>query len=664
MSENKIDSMLRRANALYRSGEDSGFTDEEYDNLMEKASDDLKSMVGEEVSKDAVKLPIPMGSLDKVKTIKQLENKLNINDEKNLLITPKFDGIACLIHITNGNLLSAYTRGNGVEGRNITKMVSSHNDIDRLLSIPDVRAHRELFIAGEIVMNENVFEEKYSTKYKNTRNLVAGIFNKKVVVKEVADVRIMFFGVFDKNGDPVSLTGGEELRSDVVNTLGFFNGLFKTVFGNPSEEDLLDVIKTAKDEGWNCDGAVVETNSINNARAIGRKENSLNPGYAVAFKPTDLEEAVTVVKEITWHTSKDRRLAPVIHIDPVDIDGVTIGKLYGDNHKWLRENGVWAGSVIAIVRSNGVIPRVKKVITRANPPKIAETCSCGSLTELGETGVDLFCTNGNCTSAAEAKWNHLAKVFDVDLLGEVMVSKVFARYVEGHRSSGVPVHLLGSHILNEAVMFDEFGVNGRKVSDNFRDALMKADIVKTFHALDLFPGLGSTKIRGVIDLICGYIKGDLTPDHVYNMVVARDGYEAKSANLICSRLHTAKDVFSSWCDSVCITPKMPVPKKEVDGPLNDTVFVFTGFRDKRMELAVENLGGSVGSGLTKKTTHLIVVSKSFSSSKMAKAEKYGTKILDKEEALSLLEEGLVNGSGAFNKENEESLISFLEGGSS
>jgi len=176
----EIITLLTEADDLYYNNVESSLSDAEYDtlrNLAKKLDPTNKYFigVGSAVRGGKVPLPVKMGSLDQLhndaEIAKWLSDKQLFND--NIVITDKLDGVSCLIVYDNtGNLQVAYSRGDGVEGADITRHIKNISNVPKKIS-------GKMLVRGELIMNKETFLEKYAKEFKNPRNMVAGLFNRK-----------------------------------------------------------------------------------------------------------------------------------------------------------------------------------------------------------------------------------------------------------------------------------------------------------------------------------------------------------------------------------------------------------------------------------------------------------------------------------------------------
>ncbi|MGI0076392.1 MAG: hypothetical protein ACREAU_03185, partial [Nitrosopumilaceae archaeon] len=180
-----IITVLKSSDEQYFNQGQSYLTDAEYDALKQYGSQREPQHsyflgIGAEVRGGKVKLPYTMGSLDQVYEgeITDWVGNHSLQDET-VIITNKLDGIsAMLIYDDIGNLQIAYSRGNGVEGADITRHVK------QILNIPKSDVLPGLVVRGEIIFPIHKFEEikdiamnRSGNIYKNPRNAIAGIMN-------------------------------------------------------------------------------------------------------------------------------------------------------------------------------------------------------------------------------------------------------------------------------------------------------------------------------------------------------------------------------------------------------------------------------------------------------------------------------------------------------
>ena len=194
---NTLISQLKQYDAAYAEG-DSPVSDKDYDTLRRKAEamdpgNAYFANVGSDVRGGKEKLPYTMGSLDQVYDQKEWDNWVKTYDlkGKNVVISDKQDGISAMLIYRHGLFEKAYSRGNGMEGADISRHVRA------VPSVPQtVDGFSYLVVRGELIMEKSVFEAKYAQQYKNPRNFVAGAFNRsKTPVGVLEDISFIAYQV-------------------------------------------------------------------------------------------------------------------------------------------------------------------------------------------------------------------------------------------------------------------------------------------------------------------------------------------------------------------------------------------------------------------------------------------------------------------------------------
>lgn len=292
-------------------------------------------VVGTQIKK---KLPKYMGSLNKIKDRKSLENWKKKNKGPYVL-TEKVDGVSGL-----QNKKDLYTRGDGVVGTDISHLVST-------ISIP--KNIGNVFARMEIVMPKDKFEEKYKDEMANARNMVSGLVNRKHFDSKAAKDLLILAYEYDNETE---MKQSEQLEK--LERLGY-NIPYKKIVQKTDDLtiELLQefLIERKQNANYDIDGIVVFSD------VPYRPIPGENPKNAIAFK-MEGECAVTIVREVQWNTSKHGLLKPRIRIDPVNLSGVTITWCTGFNAKFIIDNNICVGCTIEVTRSGDVIPFIKDVV--------------------------------------------------------------------------------------------------------------------------------------------------------------------------------------------------------------------------------------------------------------------------------------------------------------
>ena len=201
----QIVALLIRAKREYYNSDESFLTDEEFDQLENQLKEldpdnDYFSLVGTPIEKklEKVKLPVKMSGLDQMdqdEIFKWVSNSNTTNDD--YVVVDKLDGVSVLIEYKDGKYNKAYSRGNGIEGADVTRHLKQMN-IPKTITTED----KILYIRGEILFKEDLFNKlndsgQLGRIYKNSRNYTAGQMNRKVADQIFLDnVSVVCYSIF------------------------------------------------------------------------------------------------------------------------------------------------------------------------------------------------------------------------------------------------------------------------------------------------------------------------------------------------------------------------------------------------------------------------------------------------------------------------------------
>ena len=332
----------------------------------------------------------PMLSLDKTKSIDVIKSFLG---NKDFICMAKMDGLTCSLRYVDGKLVSAETRGNGIEGEDIF-----HNAL-QVKNIPKkIKYKEELIIDGEIICTYHDFKP-FENEYKNPRNFASGSI--RLLDSSECAKRNLSFIVWDiiKGFDENTLSN-KLLKADA---LGFTIVPFE--FNLPEYKTIEQIMKIVKDSSYNIpiDGLVFKYNNCDEYTAAGKTDHHFKGGLAYKFYD---EEYETTLKNIEWTMGRTGVLTPVAIFEPIDIDGTEVSRANLHNISVIRElfgQIPKKGQKIYIYKANQIIPQVSKVekyeetgedsLDYLNPPN--ECPICGHKTELFGDNDSIFLQCGN-----------------------------------------------------------------------------------------------------------------------------------------------------------------------------------------------------------------------------------------------------------------------------
>ena len=604
--------ILTLADAAY-TADNSFIEDNEYDALYLIASRlDPSNVyftgVGSEERGGKVKLPYEMGSLNQVEIgdIEEWIRKHNLLNE-HLIITDKMDGTSALILYGDDGLPQiAYSRGNGTEGADISRHIFKIKNVPKKVS-------GKMVVRVEVELTETAFAElntkmtRHSSKdgYKNARNMIAGIMNRKENPEIVWDyVTVIAYQVVGSDEHKLTQLDMLEEEGFDVTPYAIYSG------ADLNDEMLADYLNGRREStDYAIDGVVIDVNNKDKRAAMNPNRDTLNPEYSIKYKVADADNyAVATVKGVTWNVSKHGFLKPQVNIEPVDLVGVTISNATGFNAKFIKENGIGAGAKVALTRSGDVIPFITGVIESVAPDMPTENCV------WNETDTDLVLVDKD--SNDEVTINQLIDFFakiEAPMLKEGSVRKMFnAGYT-------APEHIINT---GRSTFVNILGENGNKVFDGLKDRLDGIPAYKLLGAFSTERGMGVRKFKK-LQKVVGL--NDIVNDQVSEAtIVSVDGFEAKSAA-------KAKTVLSDFGDFLAKIDGCYTWEAEVDtsgGSLAGEKIVFSGFRDADLGIAVEKAGGEMQSGVSAKTTILVCRDPNSTTGKAKKARDLGARIID------------------------------------
>jgi len=599
----EIKNKIVEANEAYRSGNPI-MSDEKYDELVDELvllspDDELLSQIGHVVIDESRKrrLPITMASMNKVKTMEDLDDWVRLKgiDKSNkVIITPKFDGMSlCVNELDN----SAYTRGDGTIGQYSDehyKLISNHlYDSVGYEKPTDASEIKFTYTFGEVVMSKSKFADKYSEEFANPRNLVSGLLNSKTIDDSLADCDYVKFGAICRTKFDTKQEILDELNKNQKIKVKYHICDISEL----TEDMLIQLFHDFSDE-YIIDGLIIEINDIQTQNRLGRETSSNNPVFARAFKHDSFEEvAETEILGITWNISKQGLIKPILNIRPINLDGVIVSNVTGNNARFVKMLGLGKGAKITVKRSGMVIPMVVDVLESVEfELPVIEGAEIG----WNEAGIELITLNE--TNEQKLKKNiAFFEILESDNVSEGVITQLWDA---GYKTIKDILNLEKSDLEK----IDRFGKRKAEIVYNsIKKSTKNVNLAKLQHATGIFKGLGSRKLASL-----EHFDKKPTIDDVKEI----DGF----ADISAKSYVDGYDLFFEFIKDLPITieEKLEVVK---GGQLEGKTFVFTGVRRKDLEKIIESKGGEVKSSVSKNTSYLVVKSIGSGSSKETKAEK-------------------------------------------
>jgi len=644
----KLTKYLNECRDSYYNNNESAISDKEYDELFNELSSLEKQSgwslanspthnVGYEVKGKLSKVvhPIPLLSLDKTKSINEIEN---FAGDQECLIMLKYDGLTVELLYENGILTQASTRGDGHIGEDITHNAKTFCNIP--LTIPYTGTLR---LVGEAIILKKDFEAINTSitdgkQYANPRNLASG--SVRQLDGEICASRKIHWMLWDVIEGLDGIKRGSRFERLVYcdKKLGFeWPYLFLYREKNDDLCTLNNYIeflrKAAHNNGIPIDGLVIKYDSIEYSRQQGGTSHHNND--AIAFKFED-ETETTTLRDIEWSMGKTGQLTPVAIFDPVDLEGTEISRASLHNIGIAESLRLVIGDEIEIYKANAIIPQILRNRTKhriyngISTPSNCPSCNMPTTIVLANSSKNLYCTNENCNGKLLYRFeNFVSKpCMNIDGLSVSTLEKFISR---GWLRSFSDLYKLDQY-MDEIVKMQGFGM---KSYEKMWKAIEESKTVKLenfVHALGI-EGIGKSASKIISRFCCGNIKKflELTTSH-FDWSSLPDFGEVMSGNI--KKWLSSEGNFNEMNKLINIMNFIvSVNKTSYDNPFSGKTVVVTGslflFTRASVHELLEVRGAKVSGSISKKTDYLIAGEKA--GSKLSKAKQLGITVLTEKE---------------------------------
>jgi len=614
-SKNELSKLLLKANDAYHN-KSPLMTDNQYDILKEfiektDPSNKVVKKVGAPVpTKNKVKLPYEMASMDKIKPDTNALVNWMKKFEGPYLLSCKLDGVSGL-YSTEGPEPKLYTRGDGKHGQDISYLIS-------LLKLP---THQNMCVRGEFIIPKQIFEEKYAGEFANPRNLVAGIINSKTIDEDkIGDVSFIAYELIEPLVEPSNqMKMLKKMGHNVVQ-----HNLIIELNNNILSDTL---IQWRKECNYEIDGIIVCDDKI-------YKRKSGNPDHAFAFKMVISDQIIEAkVVDVIWSPSKDGYLKPRVQIEPLKLGGITIEFATGHNAKFIHDNKIGIGALIQISRAGDVIPYINSVITAATHAKMPDVAYIWN-----ESGVDIIVENINeDMTVREKKISAFFAELGVDGLAVGNIKKIMKC---GFNTISKILAMKKSDF--EVVEgFKEKMVE--KIYNGIKTKVEEADLLKIMVASNLLGrGMGERKLKPILESYQNILVSDESDIEKIKMLKSVDGIGPENSKSFVANIKLFLD-FLKECglesklvaEGDGISKKAALSETESIINKNNALFgkqiVMTKIRDKEIIEFLKTVGATLEEKIKKDTFVLIVKSHDDVSVKTKYAEEHGIPILEPSE---------------------------------
>ena len=653
--------LLDHHNHLYYVLDDPAVGDDEYDELL----NELRALEAEHPqlrTPDSPTQRVGAPPLDRFEQVEHREQMLSLGNARNeeelrawenrianhlkrmdiaasefsYTTEPKIDGLAVTLTYENGVLVRGATRGDGRIGEDVTRNLRTIGSVPLRISgkapeLIEVRGEIYLPIAAFKALNERRAEAGEPT-FANPRNSAAGSIRQ--LDPALAAERPLSTWMYG-----IGAVRGLDLPTHMDEVQWLQEAGFKVNPDTAHHDGVEGVVKRChwweerrEELDYEIDGVVVKVDEKALWRELGVVGRE--PRWAIAWKfpPTT---ATTTLEKVVWNVGRTGHLVPFAMLEAVHVGGVTVTTATLHNEEDLARKDVREGDEVVVMRAGDVIPQVvspklprkRKAARKPKPPK--KCPACGTETVKPEDSVFTICPNRNgCPGQASQHVKHFVSkgAMDIDGLGEEVALNMLA---QGVIEDVADIYdLTEEGLLGQKIGKKSFKEKSARSLVEAIEASKRQPFKRVLFALGL-PGVGAVtaealadhfgsidalheadpeaieEVEGVGPIMAVQIAESLTDDATWALV----------EKLRTKGLRLEADASE---------------RRQQDGPLKGKTVVLTGTLPEltREEAAalVKSAGGKVTSSVSKKTDY--VVAGESPGSKLAKAEKFGTEILD------------------------------------
>ncbi len=657
--------LIKKYNKYYYDKSSPIITDDEYDQIkrdlanIEKkypsiASKDSPSLkVGFKPSKNfkKIKHKVPMLSLSNAfdeRDLKNFEKKilnflsLNENSKIEYCVEPKIDGISASLKYKKGILITGLSRGDGIEGEDITENLKTIKDIPKKILSKDFPD--EIDIRGEVFISKSDFKEM-SEKFANPRNAASGSLRQKNP-QETRKIPLKF----------IAYTFGHVVNNNIKTQSEFLANLknwgFKVSEHNKTIQGIKNLVSNHKkfeekrySLDYDIDGIVYKVDKIDLQQRLGFVANA--PRWAIAHK-FSANSSISKILNIDIQIGRTGALTPVAKIEPVNIGGVIVSNATLHNEDEIVRKDIRVLDTVKVERAGDVIPHVvsvDKTKRKLNSKKYVFPQKCPS-----------------CGSKTVKDFNETTKKYDA----------VRRCANEDFKCEKIAIESLKHFVSKEALNIDGFG---KKIVENFwKLNLIKfpQDIFKLdFQKIEKLEGWGNLSVSNLKFSIekskkinlerfiyalgirhIGQENAKLLAQHLKNIENLYQLSKTKNIETLLNidgigetQINSIRTFFSNKTNISILSnlkKNMEISKatfSQKDGILKNKTFMFTGkLRETSRAEAkslVEKNSGKIISNVNNKLNYLVVGEKP-TNNKVKKAKELNIKLLSEEEWTMML----------------------------
>ena len=586
----------------------------------------------------------PMGSLEKVtdgegllKWAEDVRKRLDSDEPVAYVIEPKIDGLAVNLTYEDGRLVRGATRGDGVQGEDVTVNLRTIPSVplkmlgDGVPGLVEVRGEVYMPLSGFRELNARVAElgQKLAP---NPRNAAAGSLRQKdSSITASRPLAVWVYGLGAADGLQPS-SHWETLQ--LLREHGFRTNPFAERLESIDEvERACRDWETRRTElDYEIDGIVIKVDSLEQQAILGALHQ--RPRWSRAFKWAPMT-AQTRLNKIAIRVGRTGALNPWAMLEPVEVGGVTVSRATLHNEEDINRKDIREGDDVIIQRAGDVIPQIVGPagphVKGTKPFKMPKKCPlCGANVVKPEGQAMHRCPNRACPSRGlETLNNWVMAAADIEGVGEQFVRRLW--------ELGLVRSLPGLYRLTKDQLLELDGFQEKSASNVIAaiEASKAVPFSRVLFGLNI-PDVGWVTAQSLARHFgsVGKLSG-ATQEEVEEV----DGIGPERAEAIVEWFADADNrALVEELQQLGLRFEAGPEERPVEGPLTGSTYVVTGtlegFTREEARKALEEKGAKVADSVSKKTTGVIAGENP--GSKLAKAEQLGVPVLDEAALKKLL----------------------------
>ncbi len=450
----ELTQLLHHYNHMYYVEARQEVSDEEFDRLMKELEsleagypdlrrpDSPSQRVGGDITEEfeTVRHARPMLSLTNTYSRGELEDwdrrvRKGVGDSFTYVCELKYDGVAISLTYEDGVLRRAVTRGDGVQGDDVTANVKTINSIPLRLKGEGYPENFE--IRGEVLMYREPFQkfnqqrlERGEQPFANPRNATAGTL--KLQKSSLVAQRPLECFLYSLAGNNLS---AQSHYQNLINANAWGFKIPKDIRRCKSLEQVWQFIREYQ-EGrerlpFDIDGVVVKVDRLSQQEALGYTAKS--PRWAIAYK-YPAQQGITRLKTISYQVGRTGAVTPVANLEPVQLAGTVVKRASLHNEDIIKQLDVRPGDSVVVEKGGDIIPKIVAVNSHLRdiespPVQFVQKCpQCHAPLRRNPGEAAHYCPNHNhCPPQIKGKIEHFIsrKAMDILSLGEGKVELLY-----------------------------------------------------------------------------------------------------------------------------------------------------------------------------------------------------------------------------------------------